>query len=58
MKYIAGKHDLVAKTEKEQLRINVLEGENDQFRYNWAMLCYDPNFVNIPKIYPVSMTIS
>jgi len=51
MKYIAGKHDLVAKTEKEQLRINVLEGENDQFRYNWAMLCYDPNFDQLKDNY-------
>jgi len=44
IKYIAGKNNLVAKTEKEQMRINMLEGEADEFRYRWAHLCYDPNF--------------
>ena len=46
IKYIAGKNNLVAKTEKEQMRINMLEGEADEFRYRWAHLCYDPNFVS------------
>ena len=43
MKYIAGKHNLVPNTEKERLRVNLLEGEAEDFRHMWAMLCAQSN---------------
>lgn len=49
MKYIAGKHNLVPNTEKERLRVNLLEGEAEDFRHMWAMLCYSPITVSNPK---------
>ena len=47
MKYLGRKHDLVAQTESEQIRIDLMEAEANDLRYQWVCLCYLMDFVSI-----------
>jgi len=40
MKYLGRKHNLVPKTEEEKIRVDLIEGEALDMRFNWSTLCY------------------
>jgi len=51
LKYIARKHDLLGKTEQEQIRIDLVDCQNDDMRGAFTGLCYNPDFENLKPKY-------
>lgn len=48
LKYLGRKHGLAPKTEKEQIRIDLMEAEALDMRSRWVQLCiFTPDFVSI-----------
>lgn len=46
LKYLGRKHDLAAKNESEQIRIDLVEAEALDMRSRWVALCYGSDFVS------------
>jgi glutathione S-transferase len=46
LKYLGRKHNLVAKTEEEQIRVDLIEAEAIDMRIRWSTLCYNADFVS------------
>ena len=46
MKYLGRKHGLAAKTEAEQIRVDLIEAEAVDMRMRWSQLCYNADFVH------------
>nr|QST14956.1 GSTmu3a protein [Diaphanosoma celebensis] len=51
LRYIGGKHNLLGSTEKERIRVNLMENELGDFRSVWVGLCYNPDFENLKSSY-------
>ncbi|MCL4168410.1 UNVERIFIED_CONTAM: hypothetical protein GTU68_048617, partial [Idotea baltica] len=45
LRYIARKNGLVAKTDAEKMRVDILENEAMDIMRGWRMLCKNPDFV-------------
>ena len=45
MRYIGRKHNLLGATDKEAMRVDLMENQLGEFRDTWVSLCYNPNFV-------------
>ncbi|GFT97216.1 glutathione S-transferase Mu 1 [Nephila pilipes] len=53
LRYLAKKHELDGKTEKEKLRVSLAEQQIVDFRTSLSRLCYDKNFEKIkPEFVP------
>ncbi|XP_012887313.1 PREDICTED: glutathione S-transferase Mu 1-like isoform X1 [Dipodomys ordii] len=44
LRYIARKHNLCGETEEEKIRVDILENQTWDFRVQFGMLCYNPDF--------------
>ncbi|KAB7505579.1 Glutathione S-transferase Mu 3 [Armadillidium nasatum] len=55
MRYIARKHDLCGKTEKERVRVDILENQIMDIRNGLVQLSYDPNFEKLKPKYLEAM---
>ncbi|KFO22831.1 glutathione S-transferase Mu 2 [Fukomys damarensis] len=44
MRYIARKHNLCGETEEERIRVDILENQVMDVRFQLAMVCYNPDF--------------
>ena len=55
-KYLARKHGLVGLNVGENIRINMLEGEVIDLRWQWGVLCYLSDYVS-ESIYFVFLII-
>ncbi|XP_042536233.1 glutathione S-transferase Mu 1-like isoform X2 [Dipodomys spectabilis] len=44
LRYIARKHNLCGETEEEKIRVDILENQTWDFRVQFGMFCYNPDF--------------
>jgi len=51
LRYVARKHNLLGKTEEERIRADMLLNQIEDYRRNFVMLCYDPNFEDLKAGY-------
>jgi len=51
LRYIARKNDMVGKTEKEKVRVDMMADEYMDLRNGWIKLCYNPDFENLKDTY-------
>ncbi|XP_043932662.1 glutathione S-transferase Mu 1-like isoform X2 [Protopterus annectens] len=51
MRYIARKHNLCGDTEKEKMRVDILESQVVDFRHRFTMTCYNPDFEKLKSGY-------
>jgi len=51
LRHLARKNNLVGENEKDQVRIEMVEGEIGDFNSAWVNLCYSPNFVTAKDIF-------
>lgn len=51
LRYIARKHDLLGKTEKERVRVDIMENQAMDFRNGLVQLCYNPKFEELKDGY-------
>jgi len=49
LKYIARKHNLLGNTEEEQIRVDLADCQNDDFRVGIVTLVYNPDFSEVKK---------
>jgi hypothetical protein len=50
LRYIARKFDLVGKSEEENIRLDLIDAEAEDFKNGFAGLCYNPNFVSFGAV--------
>ena len=53
LKYLGRKHNMAAKTEEEQIRVDLIEAEAEDMRTKWSTLCYHDDFVSNFNIFNV-----
>ena len=53
LKYLGRKHNMAAKNEEEQIRMDLIEAEAIDMRTKWSTLCYIADFVS--NIYQLSL---
>ena len=51
LRYIARKHDMLGKTDKEKAMVDMMAEESMDFRNGWVRLCYNPDFENLKDGY-------
>lgn len=51
MRYIGRKHNLLGATEKEAMRVDLMENQLGEFRDTWVSLCYNPDFDTLKENY-------
>lgn len=51
LRHIARQHDMLGKTEKERVRVDILAEQAMDFRNGWVRVCYNPNFEQIKPEY-------
>ncbi|XP_069862325.1 glutathione S-transferase Mu 1-like [Dipodomys merriami] len=49
LRYIARKHNLCGETEEEKIRVDILENQTWDFRVQFAMFCYNPDFEKLKR---------
>ena len=51
LRYIARKHDMLGKNDKEKAMVDMMAEESMDMRNAWIGLCYNPNFDNLKEGY-------
>ena len=51
LRYIARKHDMLGKTDKEKAMVDMMAEETMDLRNAWIGLCYNPDFENLKEGY-------